>query len=640
MQVPTSSVVSMVVNTSDHYRHLADNQHTQNTSALKVLLFNVGTFDADELMPEGFQTYEKLVWLKLPTSKALEADTLTKLRSLNQLRVLECNNTGVSDSFTLHDLTTVQYLDISANLRLMTLSSKFNALTSLEYLSLSGCLHLMEQPDISSLKSLFRLDLKGCWNLASLVGLSSSSLQYLNISGCRKLIEAPHFDKVVHLKQLYMSECGKVRKLSKLETLTSLEVLDLSHNSIEALSGLSALQQLVTLSLRNSTSLTTLDITELGKLQVLDLSYCEQLTSLYGLHSLQSLERLQLKECIQLGQPALPGRPPLPLDLTGLVELQELVLADCRALVSVHGINSLHTLRHLDLSRCHQLKGVLNVTDVITVNDKQRGVLDVTGLASLQYFDISGCLVLDTINGTDTLESLGVLKLLNITTDQLPPEKLVFNEQQSSKLRELSVSTYEHLSATQQQRELPALTTLTMRGCIAISQYAASLDISAMPLLEQLYIHSCDDLTAIIGLDDTKTLQELTLISCRGFKRLRHISSTTTLTKLSVESCSNLKTIDDKLTDLVELKELNVKQSGIGKIIHDESNVDGAALSLRLQIEELKERPGFMYTDFNGIFIKHFEVCIDVCMHSYTLPAYAHVALTYTCFVRLHLMPI
>jgi hypothetical protein len=164
-------------------------------------------------------------------------------------------------------------------------------------------------------------------------------------------------------------------------------------------------------------------------------------------------------------------------------------------------------------------------------------------------------------------------------------------------LTHLAGSSCQYLTAIQQQCTLPALVALYIVQCA--TDDSTALDISNMPALQELCIYKCRSLTSIIGLDSAMALQEIRLHHCLGLTHLPYIAATGTLTALSIEGCTNLCSMCNKLTDFTALEELNVKQSGLGRLLTG-SDIDKLLLNstdteLVEQLNNLKRRRQFGY---------------------------------------------
>jgi hypothetical protein len=394
----------------------------------------------------------QLVWLKLPSvhDRALtyghwpcELRADLRLHLLCNLSVLQSRMSKISSAFTLTN-TTLQYLDMSENYELGTLSSSITDLTALRCLKLSRC-SLSTLPDISRLKSLTRLDLHGCQNLHSLAELANSSLRYLELSNCTGLTTLPNLCAIESLKKLDLTGCSSISEIQGLEHLTSLQQLICSRSRIAALRSSNTLTSLQALDLHDSYDLTTLNVTGLTKLQILNIELSQahslfesletsrgKLSSLVGFDTLTALVNFNSSGCIMLMS---------SLDFTQLVMLQTVNLSGCKALTSVRGINALRVLGYLNMNRC----------------SKVSGTLDVTGLTALRELHVSACTSLITIQGIDTLVALEILDMSSCSE-----LKGVFDVTAMTALRELNVSACTSLTSLQGIDTLTSLERLCM----------------------------------------------------------------------------------------------------------------------------------------------------------------------------------
>ncbi|OEL14814.1 hypothetical protein BAE44_0024167 [Dichanthelium oligosanthes] len=179
----------------------------------------------------------------------------------------------------LHHL---QVLNLSGNTSLEKLRGSICNLQKVHYLDLRGCSNLKELPEaVHKLKDLVHLDLSGCTSLQKLPSQFGKllKLSFLSLSCCSKLETLPDsFSQLRNLEHLNLSFCSRLKQLNNV--------------SFKRMKGL------LYVSMSSCTSLEVLpefcgDNNGCLKLEILDLSYCDQLNTLpescAGLHKLRFL---------------------------------------------------------------------------------------------------------------------------------------------------------------------------------------------------------------------------------------------------------------------------------------------------------------------------------------------------------------
>lgn len=180
---------------------------------------------------------------------------------------------------------------------------------------------------------------------------------------------------------------GKIRDLKPLRGLHKLNALDLSWcerlTTVEPLQGL---HNLTILNLNGCSGLTMEPLQGLHNLTTLDLSTCRQLTTVELAQGLQNLTTLNLSWCQKLTTIE---------SLRGLYNLTTLDLEECRELTTVEPLRGLHNLTSLSLNRCW------NLTSVEPLQ----------GLHNLTALDLSACIGLATLEPLRGLHNLTMLDL-------------------------------------------------------------------------------------------------------------------------------------------------------------------------------------------------------------------------------------
>ncbi|XXG39968.1 hypothetical protein AAC387_Pa01g0795 [Persea americana] len=271
-------------------------------------------------------------------------------------------------------------------------------------LLLYGNLEMKSIPDhfFEHMTSLRVLDLSrtALTSLPSSISCLRNSLRLINLQNCPSLETLPRSFK--HLESLQLLDLSNT-PLSTMpddsfEHMYNLRLINLSHTKISSLSSsISNCCKLEKLFLKCCQSLETLppDVFGLEKLQVLDLSYASQLTSL-----------------------PLPPSSHLP---TSSTSLKKLLLAHCKALVFVFvpHLHQLPALEELDISECT----VIGLEDIPS-NGRMSNlrVLDMSK-SSIQLASLSlkGFLSLETIQ-LRNLTNLEFLDLSNTKITEFPYE--------------------------------------------------------------------------------------------------------------------------------------------------------------------------------------------------------------------------
>lgn len=200
---------------------------------------------------------------------------------------------------------------------------------NLAYINLSG--QTIKNIDyLSSHTNLTELNLNGCQNLESLVGLWN----------------------LKNLKKLHWHECNW-DEISDLSELTSLEYLSLSNSQGDEELGLN------------------IDaISDLINLKHLDLSFCETIFDFSPIKNLTKLVQLDLTDC-KIDD----------LELSDLNNLKTLKLSGCKSLWNIESLSKLNNLENLYLDGC------LNIEDLGPIaNLENLKILDLSDCENLSIY--------------------------------------------------------------------------------------------------------------------------------------------------------------------------------------------------------------------------------------------------------------
>eukprot|EP01018_Ginkgo_biloba_P036025 Gb_36253 [translate_table: standard] len=207
--------------------------------------------------------------------------------------------------------------------RLKTISFDMSQMNELKVLCVSYCKSLTELPGLGSLKWLTELELSYT-ELTELPPLPKGLVQ-ARIGWCSRL-KTISFDmsQMNELKVLHVSDCKSLTELPGLGSLKSLTELKLTD--CKKLAELPPLPPgVVQARIKGCSRLNTIsfDMSQMNKLKVLHVSYCESLTELPGLGSLKSLTELKLTDCKKLAElPTLP-RGVVPVHMRACLRLKD-----------------------------------------------------------------------------------------------------------------------------------------------------------------------------------------------------------------------------------------------------------------------------------------------------------------------------
>ncbi|MBI5302762.1 MAG: NACHT domain-containing protein [Chloroflexi bacterium] len=228
-----------------------------------------------------------------------------------------------------------------------------------------------------------------------------SRLARLWMIQCPKLSDLTPLGKLTGLTDLSLLWCGPLGDITPLANLANLTKLNLASREITAndLSPLSQLKKLDTLNLGAIFRVNDLGpLKELRKLRRLLLNECQEIARLDALVDLTDLEYLQLTNCkrIQVLE-NLGGLSKLrrlvlsdlvqQIDVSPLIKLQsleELVITNCPKLDSLNRLGDLIKLRHLSLNGCKQLGDLSWITNLKQVTQLDLGDTDMVEFTFLQ----------------------------------------------------------------------------------------------------------------------------------------------------------------------------------------------------------------------------------------------------------------
>ncbi|GAV59463.1 LRR_1 domain-containing protein/NB-ARC domain-containing protein/LRR_8 domain-containing protein [Cephalotus follicularis] len=321
---------------------------------------------------------------------------------------------------------TLQSLTLFGIERLERLPEAFYSLTSLRELNIGSCPSLIFVCKTMSLSTLYKLDIRHCENLQSLVddegediNTTTSVLEYLRIGKCPSLKRLSSRG-MLPAKCVFIYDCPVLESISEtFHNNTCLERIYIENcKNLKSLpEGLHNLNLLREFNLRDCGSV--LSIPQGGfptaNLRRLEFCGCQKLEALpNGMHILTSLQRLEIIDC-----PGIVSFPEqgFPTNLTSLTVWGEVNMVKPLLDWGLHRLNSLKKL---------SVRGDC-CPDIVSFQQGEKGMVLPTSLTSLSIEGFSNLKHLYSSNGSWNLTSLQHLyvrdcpKLTSFPKDGLPP---------------------------------------------------------------------------------------------------------------------------------------------------------------------------------------------------------------------------
>ncbi|XP_059296326.1 disease resistance protein RPV1-like isoform X1 [Lycium ferocissimum] len=361
---------------------------------LVILDMSFSKFNECQAPLKYFKSLKRLIFYSCEDLK--KSPELVGLDSLEELSFGYCSNLMELDS-TIGDLKRLRSLDVSDCKKLLKLPRRICELKSLEMLYLNRCSKLEELPDdLGKLEGLKQLNA-----VATAIKRVPGSVEHLKNLERLLLSHDFLFKRQFKFSDIFRTWFQPERSLSQggylpssISSLSALKVLQIENCNMSeddiplSLASLSSLQSLcfsnnkfhsIPFDLCDLSSLKYLNLSEcpnlksipevpltlqklvaykckslerlpnlsqLKRLEELELGRCEMLTEIQGLENLDSIRRVYLWSCKTFGR---------TLDVSNLSQLKNLDLSHCERLIEIRGLENIHSIRYINLFNCKAL---------------------------------------------------------------------------------------------------------------------------------------------------------------------------------------------------------------------------------------------------------------------------------------------
>ncbi|XP_021902192.1 putative disease resistance protein At4g19050 [Carica papaya] len=453
--------------------------------------------------------------------------------------LLDSNRLGkeVPDAF-FHTLNGINVLGIF-NPMLKSLPASFLHMQELTMLILRGCEFLEAIDQIKGLKSLVTLEISGATSLTTIPDdffQHMLHLQSLNFSGVRVERLPISISSLTELRWLILRRCRHLKMLSRLSELKKLEVIDLN--------GASCFERFYDRT-----------FSQFQKLRILDVSHSQ-------------IDRLPI--------------------LSGLAELTQLVLRNCKSLTRLPRLEGLSNLQVLDLSGAVRLREIYDdISPSLKVLDLSETDLRVLPsiTRNLSHIVVRNCTALTKLPSTKACKDLELL-------DFSGSFNVVEIEDQSFRhlwcLRCLNLSNTK-VRSLPSLSHLPNLHTIILRDCKFLEH---------LPIMEGLARLEVLDLTnarSLTGFDFRQfpNMRRLILRGCSSLSRLPAVPKN--LEAIDLSGCTELSLHGEYSNTLLGLSQLRIlRLCGIRDVYFP---IIGSLSNLEeLNISNLRHPPGGLHS--------------------------------------------
>lgn len=246
-----------------------------------------------------FQLHFDTSTLDLKNLEVLQLDStkiwhIKDLQGFPNLRKLSCSHTSLLKVDNIGYLTKLETLNLSDN-ALEKIPSTINKLTSLRNLGLLQN-NISKIENLYNLKKLISLELDSN-RIQAIENLNAcTSLKKIYLGGNHDIIQIQNLDSLTQLRMLNLNGTS-ILKMENLSKLSNLERLELCNTNISRLENLENLRNLKTLLLkdcRNGSFKQFENLANLKSLVELQISPCQDITSLEGIGNLINLKSLTM----------------------------------------------------------------------------------------------------------------------------------------------------------------------------------------------------------------------------------------------------------------------------------------------------------------------------------------------------------
>ncbi|CAN1291587.1 Disease resistance protein L6 [Linum perenne] len=445
------------------------------------------------------RTLPNLRWLQLHLCNWIPKDL-----NMKKLVILDLNRCSIDDDWKgwkrIKEAQKLRYITLSY-CRVLRTDPDLSHCGNLEFIYLEGCKKISGELHIGNLKNLKVLSLTETiiTELTGDIGMLQN-LQEINVvdSKLRKLPTG--IGRLSSLEFLYLlsDQCG-MQEVAVLPT--SLKWLYLSSVCPPNLVDLKNLEVLQFY--RCEALEIPADIWKLSKLQYLKLWLCSYLSNLDGLQHLVLLKTLSLS-CSKLEK--LPS-------LSNMTKLDTLEVTHCWLLSEIHGLGELReSLLCLKIRDCPRLAYTKGLGFMKLASDM--GVL-LPSLSNLeQYLDLSGLHSVKVIyiTSSNRLTELGGLERLemleSLSVSHCSAIRKLSDLSALKNMKKLDIHECMELTDLMGLENLHSLQELSICNCTSITKLP---DLSCFKHLNVLEITGCTQLTEVTGIEKLKELKWLTL---------------------------------------------------------------------------------------------------------------------------------